>query len=80
MEDMRSKPSDPLEIPDDTSGRTRLPRPDWLKVRLPSGGRFAGLKRLVRQQQLHTVCEGSRYRYLHDSGGSVYAGVQILCS
>src|SRR5438445_13677154 len=32
-------------------------RPDWLKVRLPSGGTYTHLKELMREKQLHTVCE-----------------------
>lgn len=32
-------------------------RPDWIKVRAPSGETFAGLKKLMRSKQLHTVCE-----------------------
>src|SRR5438445_12653039 len=32
-------------------------RPDWLKVRLPSGGTYTHLKELMREQRLHTVCE-----------------------
>jgi lipoic acid synthetase len=33
------------------------PRPDWLKVPLSHGPHFKGLKRLMREQQLHTICE-----------------------
>jgi lipoic acid synthetase len=32
-------------------------RPDWLKVPLSHGPHFKGLKRLVREQGLHTICE-----------------------
>ena len=32
-------------------------RPDWLKVPLSHGPHFKGLKRLMREQQLHTICE-----------------------
>ena len=32
-------------------------RPDWLKVPLSHGRHFKGLKRLMREQQLHTICE-----------------------
>ena len=33
------------------------PRPDWLKVRLSQGPHFKGLKHLMREQGLHTICE-----------------------
>ena len=32
-------------------------KPPWLRVKLPSGETFFALKRLVREQRLHTVCE-----------------------
>jgi lipoic acid synthetase len=35
-------------------------RPEWLKVRLPSGENYFDLKRLMRGMELHTVCESAR--------------------
>jgi lipoic acid synthetase len=35
-------------------------RPEWLKVRLPAGENYFELKRLMRGQGLHTVCESAR--------------------
>ena len=35
-------------------------KPDWLRVRLSSGENFTRLKRLMREQSLHTVCEEAR--------------------
>jgi lipoyl synthase len=35
-------------------------RPDWLKVRIPGGDNYFELKRLMRGQALHTVCESAR--------------------
>ena len=32
-------------------------RPDWLKVPLSHGPHFKGLKRLMREHGLHTICE-----------------------
>lgn len=32
-------------------------RPDWLKVRAPSGETYHNLKRLMRSKALHTICE-----------------------
>lgn len=32
-------------------------RPEWIKVRAPSGETYEGLRRLMRAKQLHTVCE-----------------------
>jgi lipoyl synthase len=36
---------------------TRPPKPDWLKVRAPGSPNFTRLKGLMRELNLHTVCE-----------------------
>lgn len=38
----------------------RQSRPDWLKIKIPSGDEFARLKNLITGQKLHTVCEEAR--------------------
>jgi lipoyl synthase len=35
----------------------RLPKPDWLKVRFPAGDRYHEIVSLIREHNLHTVCE-----------------------
>jgi len=35
-------------------------RPDWLRVKIPSGGNFNRLKGLIDTHKLHTVCEEAR--------------------
>lgn len=35
-------------------------RPDWLKVRAPAGENYHDVLRLMREQNLHTVCEEAR--------------------
>src|SRR5262245_59372373 len=32
-------------------------RPDWLKVRIPSGESYNEVRRILRSHQLHTICE-----------------------
>ena len=32
-------------------------RPDWLKVRIPSGENFFEVRRILRSHQLNTICE-----------------------
>src|SRR5260370_12558887 len=34
-----------------------LPRPDWLRVRFPTGSNYLELKDIIRSRTLHTVCE-----------------------
>jgi lipoyl synthase len=39
---------------------TKRERPDWLKVKIPSGESYARLKGLIDGHKLHTVCEEAR--------------------
>jgi len=36
---------------------SKLPKPDWLKVRAPGSPNYTRLKGLMRDLKLHTVCE-----------------------
>ena len=38
----------------------RVPRPDWLKVRVPLGTAYAELRQILDGQRLNTVCEDAR--------------------
>ncbi len=40
--------------------RLRLPKPEWLKVKVPHGERFQWIQERARSQNLHTVCEEAR--------------------
>ena len=46
--------------------QTELPKrkPDWLRVRLPSGPEYQRVKQLMRGHRLHTVCEEAMCRNL----------------
>lgn len=35
----------------------KLKKPEWIRAKLPSGGQFQEIKRILRDQKLHTVCE-----------------------
>jgi lipoic acid synthetase len=48
----RSRPLNPETAPPIVGAR-----PDWLKVKLSHGPHFRQLKHLMREQQLHTICE-----------------------
>jgi len=54
------------------------PRPEWLKVRLPRGERYFGLKNLVKQQKLNTVCEDARCPNIGECWGAGTATFMIL--
>ncbi len=56
----------------------RTPRPEWLRVRLPSGKTWARLRSLLREKELHTVCEEARCPNLAECWGEGTATFMIL--
>ncbi len=57
---------------------TRSPRPDWLKAKIPSGETYSGLKQLIDEHQLHTVCEEARCPNIGECWNSGTATFMIL--
>lgn len=49
-----------LDLPVIENIAPKQPRPDWLKVKVPTGESFAQLKTMMRSKELHTVCEEAR--------------------
>ena len=47
-------------MPVETAVRPFPRKPRWLKARFPAGERFSEIKSLLREQELHTVCEEAR--------------------
>lgn len=58
--------------------RQYTPRPEWLKVRLPSGPNYTRLKNLFHDQQLHTVCEEALCPNIAECWGAGTATIMIL--
>lgn len=48
------------EHPAQDALRSPVRRPDWIKVRAPSGETYEKLRGMMRQKALHTVCEEAR--------------------
>lgn len=53
-------------------------KPEWLKVRLPTGETYENLKRLMRAKTLHTVCEEARCPNMGECWGAGTATFMIL--
>jgi lipoic acid synthetase len=53
-------------------------RPPWLKVRFPAGGNYERLRLLMREQDLHTVCEEARCPNIGDCWSRGTATFMIL--
>lgn len=53
-------------------------RPEWLKVKLPTGENYTNLKNLMRRQTLHTVCEEARCPNMAECWNAKSATFMIL--
>lgn len=56
----------------------REPKPPWLKIKLPGGGRFAETAQAVRENGLHTICEEGHCPNMGECWGRGTATFQIL--
>jgi lipoic acid synthetase len=55
-----------------------LPKPDWLRVRAPTGPEVSRLKQILRANHLHTVCEEAACPNLGECFGGGTATFMIL--
>lgn len=54
------------------------PKPKWLSVKLPSGDEYFGLRKLIKQNQLHTVCQEANCPNIAECYGNRTATFMIL--
>lgn len=47
-----------------------LRKPEWLKIKLNTNENYTGLKKLMRTENLHTVCEEARCPNIHECWGT----------
>ena len=45
-------------------------KPDWLKIKLNTNDNYMGLKKMMREKNLHTVCEEARCPNIHECWGT----------
>jgi lipoic acid synthetase len=57
---------------------SRAPKPEWLKVRMPGGGRYEHVKRTLRELNLHTVCEEASCPNVGECWGGGTATVMLM--
>lgn len=57
---------------------SRQPKPPWLKVRLAGGETYAHLKQILRDRNLHTVCEEARCPNLGECWGGGTATFMLM--
>ncbi len=61
-----------------TEVKTRIAKPDWLKIKLPSGKEFSDVKQNVEQHKLHTICESGKCPNQTECWGEGTATLMIL--
>lgn len=60
-----------------TTPRKRT-KPDWLKIKIPSGEVYSEVKQIVRTHKLHTICEDGKCPNMAECWGSGTATFMIL--
>src|SRR6187431_1311083 len=66
-----------VTIPDTV--RTEIPRkPEWLKVKLPTGEEYRKVRQLVSEKKLHTICESGNCPNMGECWGAGTATFMIL--
>ena len=66
-----------IELPTITPQSQRS-KPDWLKIKLPTGERYANVKKIVRENKLHTICEDGNCPNMGECWGAGTATLMIL--
>lgn len=56
----------------------RIPKPKWLRVKLPTGENYRKVRGLVDQHQLHTICESGNCPNMGECWGEGTATFMIL--
>lgn len=61
-----------------TVNKSRISKPEWLKIKLPSGKEFSEVKQNVEQHKLHTICESGKCPNQTECWGAGTATLMIL--
>lgn len=63
---------------DDTEEVQRTKKPDWLRVRLPTGEKYKHVRNLVSDYNLHTICQSGNCPNMGECWGAGTATFMIL--
>lgn len=58
--------------------KSKISKPDWLKIKLPSGKQFSEVKQNIEQRQLHTICTSGKCPNQTECWGAGTATLMIL--
>lgn len=62
----------------ETTDKTRLRKPDWLKIKLPVGSEFVGVRKNIEENKLHTICQSGKCPNMDECWGAGTATIMIL--
>lgn len=62
----------------ETTDKTRLRKPDWLKIKLPVGSEFVGVRKNIEDNKLHTICQSGKCPNMDECWGAGTATIMIL--
>jgi lipoyl synthase len=65
-------------IPDSIATPQRVPKPKWLRVKLPTGENYKMVRSLVDEHKLHTICESGNCPNMGECWGEGTATFMIL--
>lgn len=57
---------------------TILRKPDWLKIKVPSGKEYISVRKIVDEHKLHTICTSGHCPNMHECWGRGTATLMIL--
>jgi len=57
---------------------TILRKPDWLKIKIPSGKEYVNVREIVEKNKLHTICTSGHCPNMHECWGRGTATLMIL--
>jgi lipoic acid synthetase len=61
-----------------TRTKTTVSKPEWLKIKLPSGKMYASVKDIVNSNKLHTICQSGNCPNMGECWGAGTATFMIL--
>ena len=60
------------------SNQTILRKPEWLKIKVPSGKEYLSVREIVEEHKLHTICTSGHCPNMHECWGRGTATLMIL--
>jgi lipoyl synthase len=66
------------DIIDTLKTTARVPKPEWLKIKLPSGVTYSEVKENIQENKLHTICESGQCPNQTECWGAGTATLMIL--